>query len=85
MRPMQADTGQKHSATSISEALRSIVGHKLDANVYLFDYRTDLTDELAETVDINLTRQVLKKSQIRQIMADVRKPKSSLVLIQTLS
>ena len=74
MRLMQLDTGRAHAPAQISEALRGVVGHRLDANAYLFDYRTDLTDELAAAVGIDLSRQVLTKGQIRQIMADVRKP-----------
>jgi len=74
MRLMQLDTGRKHSATEVSEALRNIVGHRLDANMYLFDYRTDTTDELARAAGIDLSRQVLTKGQIAGIMADVRKP-----------
>ncbi|MCH3956850.1 MAG: IS1634 family transposase [Olsenella sp.] len=74
MRLMQLDTGRSYTAAQVAEALRGVAGHRLDANAYLFDYRTDLTDELAAAVGIDLSRQVLTRGQIRQIMADVRKP-----------
>lgn len=74
MRLMQLDTRRNYTAAQIAQALGGIVGHRLDANAYLFDYRTDLTDELAQAVGIDLSKQVLTKGQIRQIMADVRKP-----------
>ena len=76
MRLMQLDTGRKYSAAQISEALAGVTGHLVDRNLYLFDYRTDLTDELAGAVGIDLSRQVLTRGQIRSIMADVRKPRS---------
>ena len=76
MRLMQLDTGRKYSAAQISEALAGVTGHLMDRNLYLFDYRTDLTDELAGAVGIDLSRQVLTRGQIRSIMADVRKPRS---------
>ena len=76
MRLMQLDTGRKYSAAQISEALAGVTGHLMDRNLYLFDYRTDLTDELAEAVGIDLSRQVLTRGQIRSIMADVKKPRS---------
>ena len=76
MRLMQLDTGRKYSAAQISEALAGVTGHLADRNLYLFDYRTDLTDELAGAVGIDLSRQVLTRGQIRSIMADVRKPRS---------
>ena len=76
MRLMQLDTGRKYSAAQISEALAGVTGHLMDRNLYLFDCRTDLTDELAEAVGIDLSRQVLTRGQIRSIMADVKKPRS---------
>ena len=76
MRLMQLDTGRKYSAAQISEALAGVTGHLVDRNLYLFDYRTDLTDELAGAVGIDLSRQVLTRGQIRSIMADVKKPRS---------
>lgn len=76
MRLMQLDTGRKYSAAQISEALAGVTGHLMDRNLYLFDYRTDLTDELAGAVGIDLSRQVLTRGQIRSIMADVKKPRS---------
>lgn len=76
MRLMQLDTGRKHSAGEIAADLSQVTGHHLDSNVYFFDYRTDLTDELAAAAGIDLSRQVLAKKQIGRIMADVRKPRS---------
>lgn len=75
MRLMQLDTGRKYSAAQISEALAGVTGHLMDRNLYLFDYRTDLTDELAGAVGIDLSRQALTRGQIRSIMADVKKPR----------
>lgn len=74
MRLMQLDTRRNYTAAQIAQALGGIVGHRLDANAYLFDCRTDLTDELAQAVGIDLSKQVLTKGRIRQIMADVRRP-----------
>lgn len=76
MRLMQLDTGRRHSASEISADLAQVVGHHMRQNLYLFDHRTDLTDELADAVGIDLSRQVLTRAQIRSIMADVKKPRS---------
>lgn len=76
MRLMQEDTGRRHSASAVSGALSSIVGHNLDANVWFFDYRTDITDELGKAVGIDLARRVLRKADIRSIMAAVKKPRT---------
>ena len=80
MRLMQADveaaTGSRPSAEAVSEALRNMTGHRLDANVYHFDYRTDLTDALCSCVGIDLSRQVMTKSQMSKVMSVVKKPRS---------
>ena len=78
-RLMQADverlTGSRPSAGEVQEALSNVVGHRLDANHWLFDHRTDLTDALGEAVGVDLTRRVASKGRVRDIMASVRKPR----------
>lgn len=80
MRLMQTDlekqTGVRPSAAAVQTALAGIVGHRLDENHWVFDYRTDLTDAMGEAVGIDLARRVLSKGQVRDIMAYVRKPRS---------
>ena len=80
MRLMQADvgraTGSRPSAGAVQEALSGVVGHRLDGNHWIFDYRTDLTDALGEAAGIDLTRRVASKGRVREIMASVRKPRS---------
>ena len=80
MRLMQADveamTGSRPSAEAVAEALRNMVGHRLDANVYHFDYRTDLTDALCEAVGVDLSREAMTKSQMNKVMSVVKKQRS---------
>ena len=80
MRLMQADveaqTGMRPSAESVANAPSSMVGHRLDANVYHFDYRTDLTDALCDVVGIDLSRQAMTKSQMNKVMPVVKRPRS---------
>lgn len=76
MRLIQKDVGQGHSAAEISGALHDMVGHHLDANVYHFDYRTDLTDALCAAVGIDLSREVMTKDQMNKVMSSVKKPRN---------
>ena len=80
MRLMQADverlTGSRPSARAVQEALSGVVGHRLDASTWLFDYRTDLTDALGEAVGVDLTRRIASRGRVRDIMASVRKPRA---------
>ena len=73
MRLMQIDTNWQHSAGEISSELRQIVGHKLKQNYYLFDHCSPLIQKLGKAVGVDLTKEILSKAQIRQIMADVKK------------
>ena len=73
-RLIQLDTIHQYSATQIAQAIRNIVGHNLDKNLFYFDYRTDITDELCKAVGIDLTRRIMTKGEITEVMADVRKP-----------
>ena len=80
MRLMQADveaaTGERPSDMAVAEALRNMVGHRLDANVYHFDYRTDLTDALCGAVGIDLSRQAMTKAQMNKVMSVVKRPRT---------
>lgn len=80
MRLMQSDAGRlagsRPSAGAVQEALAGVVGHRLDGNHWIFDYRTDLTDALGDAVGVDLTRRVVSKGRVRDIMASVRKPRS---------
>lgn len=80
MRLMQADvekaTGRRPSAEAVSEALSNMTGHRLDANLYFFDYRTDLTDDLCSCVGVDLSRQVMTKAQMNKVMSVVKRPRS---------
>ncbi len=61
---------------AVAEALCNMVGHRLDANVYHFDYRTDLTDALCEAVGVDLAREVMTKAQISKVMSVVKRPRA---------
>jgi hypothetical protein len=71
MRFMQKDvedaSGTRSSADAISDALPNMVGHRLEKNVWYFDYRTDLTDRLCNAVGVDLSRQVMTRSQMMKV------------------
>ena len=80
IRLMQADvergTGVRPSAEAVANDLANMVGHRLDGNVYHFDYRTDLTDALCDAVGIDLSREAMTKSQMNGVMSQVKRPRS---------
>lgn len=70
---MKKDAGRKYSLQEIADTLARLVGRRVDANIYYFDYRSALSDALAEAAGVDLSRQFLSRSEIRKIMAEVRK------------
>ena len=61
---------------SISDALSNMVGHRLEKNVWYFDYRTDLTDRLCNAVGMDLSRPVMTRSQMMKVMSQVKRPRN---------
>jgi len=64
MRLMQRDTGWRHSAGSIAEALRGLVVHHMKENWYLLSYRTDVTDDIAKAAGLDFSTKVRSKRAI---------------------
>lgn len=53
-----------------------MVGCRLDANVYHFDYRTDLTNALCGAVEVDLSREVMTKFQMNKVISVVKRSRS---------
>lgn len=49
---VERETGSRPSTEAVARDLANMVDHRLGANVYHFDYRTDLTDALCDAVGI---------------------------------
>jgi hypothetical protein len=75
LRLIQADTGFRHSAARIAEAIRGITGIHMKENCYLFGYRTELTDELGCLIGQELNRQIYTVSAMRGILAETKRTK----------
>jgi hypothetical protein len=73
LRLIQADTGFRHSAARIAEAIRGIAGIHMKENCYLFGYRTELTDELGGMIGCELNRQVYTVGAMRDILAQTKR------------
>ena len=64
MRLMQRDTGWRHSAAKLSEAMRGLVVHHMKENWYLLPYRTDVTDDLEVATGLDFSTKVRSKRAI---------------------
>lgn len=74
MRMLQDGLRWRYSADEIQKGLQSLVGYREDANWYLFANRSDATDAIGELLGVQLNRRRYTRGEIRQMMADSRKP-----------
>lgn len=73
LRLIQKATGKKYSAESIIECLNKIECMSEHENLYLFGYRSELSDVLGNTFGIDLTKKRLRLNQIKKILGDAKK------------
>lgn len=73
MRLIQFDTGFKYSASAIINEIASMSGTHLQDNWWIFDHRSDLSDELCRSVGIDLSKRHMQLNEIKSILTSVNK------------
>ena len=73
IRLIQKRTGKEYSAAQIIECLNKIECINEHENIYLFGYRSDISDSLGKTFGVDFTRKRLKLSDIKKLLGDVKK------------
>lgn len=73
LRVIQALTGGKYSAGTIVEEVAAMCGTNLDGNWWVFDHRSDATDDLCRMAGIDLTRQNMQLKDIRAVLAQANR------------
>ncbi len=73
MRLIQKKTGNLYSAEKIVECLNRISCSNEYENIYLFDYRSEVSDALGEALGIDFTNKRLRLGDIKKILADTKK------------
>lgn len=73
LRIIQKKTGKLYSAARIVECLNKISCSNEHENIYLFDYRSDLSDALGEVLGIDFTNKRLRLGDIKKILAHAKK------------
>jgi len=66
-------TGRKYSPEQIIECLNSISCSSEQDNLYLFDYRSKISDDIGEALGIDFTRKRLRQGEIKNILAESKK------------
>ena len=73
VRILQKRTGYKHSPAKLSEALNNISCPNEGGNLFLFDYRSDVSDDLGVAFSIDFSRQRLTRAEIKKNLGSVKK------------
>ncbi len=73
IRLIQKKTGRKYSPEKIIECLNSISCSNEQDNLYLFDYRSRVSDAIGKALGIDFTRKRLRRAEIKNILAESKK------------
>jgi len=66
-------TGRKYSPEKIISCLNSISCTNEQDNLYLFDYRSKISDAIGDALGIDFTRKRLRRAEIKNILAESKK------------
>jgi transposase len=73
IRLIQKNTGFRHSAAKLREAMNNISCSNESENLYLFDYRSDISDELGRAFGVDFTKTRLTRAEIKKNLGDAKK------------
>jgi transposase len=73
IRIMQKKTGRKYSAEKIVSCLNNISCSNEQDNLYLFDYRSKISDNIGDALGIDFTKKRLHQAEIKNILAESKK------------
>jgi transposase len=73
LRILQKKTGRAYSAEKIIECLNRIAGSNEQENIYLFDYRSEISDAIGKALDIDFTHKRLRLGDIKKYLAQTKR------------
>jgi transposase len=71
-RLLQKKLGGAYSVEAVAEALRNISCSPETENIFLFDYRSDVSDAIGAAIGVDFSRKRLTRSEIKNILANVK-------------
>ena len=73
IRLLQKKMGRKYSPEKIVECLNSLSCSNEQDSLYLFDYRSKVSDDIGEAVGVDFTKKRLRRAEIKNILAESKK------------
>jgi transposase len=72
VRLIQKKTGYAHSPAALINAMNNISCTHESENLFLFDYRSEISDDLGNAFDIDFKKQRLTRSEIKNFLASAK-------------
>jgi transposase len=66
-------TDYRHSPAKLIEAMNKISCSNEDGNLYLFDYRSNISDHLGEAFNLDFSKKRLTRSDIKKFLGEAKK------------
>jgi len=73
IRLMEKFTDRRYSSAKIVECLNRISCSHEQENIYLFDYRNEISDAIGEALGVDFTRKRLRLNELKNIIANAKK------------
>jgi hypothetical protein len=73
IRILQKQTGRRYSCDAITDCLNRISCSLEQENLYMFDYRSEIADEIGKAVNIDFSKKRLRLGEIKGIIASSKK------------
>jgi transposase len=73
MRLIQKETGHRHSTAKLIDAMNNISCSNETENLYLFNYRSEVTDDLGQALGVDFTKKRLTRGEIKKNLGSVKK------------
>ena len=75
-RILQHKVENRFPASKILESLGKVCCSHVKENIYMFDYRDEVTDAVGNALDIDFSKKYMKLGEIKKILGEVKKCKS---------
>jgi transposase len=72
MRLLQKQTGRKYSCEKITNCLNRLSCSDEQDNIYLFDYRSEISEAIGTALEINFSKKRLRLADIKHILAETK-------------
>ena len=73
LRLMQKQTDKKYSVKTIVDCLNKIECMNEHENIYMFNYRSEISNALSKAFEINLSRKRMRLDEIKQMLGSLKK------------